>query len=136
MPWHTVERLEPMKDAADIFADRFSTVIAWGVTAQPIAANGKVQRTTLTCLPFGSRSMNVPEHADDVAAFQQHERRYWASFSSKMCPSAAAERAAEARDRGRSPDAWIEPRIAPGNLDCTIACSIRSIRALIAATSG
>src|SRR5256885_225085 len=32
--------------------------------------------------------------------------------------------------------AGMEPRIAPGNLYWTIACSIRSIRALIAAASG
>src|SRR5437879_5548675 len=59
------------------------------------------------------------------------ERRYRAGSKSKICPSAADERSAEARDRGRSADAWMEPRIAPGNLYWTIACSIRSIRALI-----
>ena len=39
--------------------------------------------------------------------------------------------------RGRSAaDGGIEPRIAPADLDWTIACSIRSMRAPIAAASG
>ena len=62
----------------------------------------------------------------DAAAYTLAEvARYGraAAFSSKICPSAADARAAEARDRGRSTVAWIEPRIAPGNLGWAIACS-------------
>src|SRR3954468_12232301 len=61
-----------------------------------------------------------------VSTPRQHahggELPYSAIFSSKICPSTADKRSAEAIDRGRSGDAWMEPRIAPGDLDWTIAC--------------